>query len=193
MPEDRPMFRLSLTNEMRWLELPMGVRVEVRPLTTAIVEAAASEALKRVALLQVEASVAEKAGQPYDKGGFNGANSSAMDGLWNQYRAEALARYGVNRWEGVGGPDGNPLPPSPQAIEAFAAHPALAREFVRLYAQPVAEIVSEGNGLGAGFASPTPEETNTAEDAQTAPKADTAAEPAQQSATSPKARKAGRS
>lgn len=195
------MFRLTLSNETRWLELPHGVRVEVRPLTTAIVEAADSEALKRVALIQVEATAAEKAGQPLEKGGFNGSNSSAMDGLWNQYRVEALGRYGITRWEGVHGPDGQLLPLNPQAIEAFAAHPTMAREFVRAYKKPIDDVVAEGNGSAPISGGSTEEETSTAEAAETDQTADPepptatdpGADPAQQSETSPKARKAGRS
>ncbi|MDQ1078009.1 hypothetical protein [Pseudoroseomonas cervicalis] len=183
------MFRLTLSTAPRWLELSHGIRVEVRPLTTAIVEAAAAEALKRVAAIQVEAQAAEKAGQPLDSTAFNGANSSALDGMWNQHRAEALARYGIIRWEGLAGDDGGPLPVSPAAIEAFAAHPVLAKEFIKLYAQPVNEVVEEGNGSAPSSDGSTEGAESTAEavpDGQT----ESAAPDAEPAPASPKRRAA---
>lgn len=177
------MFRLTLSTAPRWLELPLGIRVEVRPLTTALVEAAAAEALKRIVAMKMEASDAEKAGQPLDSTAFNGANSSALDGMWNQYRAEALARYGVIRWEGIAGTDGAPLPVTPASIEAFAAHPVLAKHFVERYSQPVNDVVEEGNGSAPSSDGSSEGAEITAEAAPTGQEAsaDPAAEPAQAS------------
>ncbi len=175
------MFRLTLSTAPRWLELSHGIRVEVRPLTTAIVEAAAAEALKRIVAMKMEAADAEKSGQPLDSTAFNGANSSALDGMWNQYRAEALARYGVVRWEGIAGNDGAPLPVTPASIEAFAAHPVLAKHFVEAYSKPVNDVAEEGNasapssdGSSEGAentaeAAPTDQEENEAPAAEPAP------------------------
>jgi hypothetical protein len=163
------MFRLSLTNEPRWLELPFGVKVEVRPASTGIVEAARSEATKRVAMLQVEAQASEKAGQPLEKTAFNGANAQALDGLWQQYWCEALARYGIVRWEGVGDTAGAAQTVTAAAIEAFASHPVLSKAFLAAYNDAAAGVAVEGNASAPISAGSTEEAPITAPDAPTVP------------------------
>lgn len=179
------MFRLSLTSEPRWLELPFGVKVEVRPASTGIVEAARSEATKRVAMMQVEAAAAEKAGQPLDKTGFNGANAQVLDGLWQQYWCEALARYGITRWEGIGDAGGAVTAVTPAAIEAFASHPVLSKAFVTAYNEAVAGVALEGNGSAPSSGGSTEEAQSTAKAAETAPKTEEVDEPAADAASAP--------
>ncbi len=157
------MFRLSLNRDLRWLNLAHGVKVEVRPLTTAINQAALAEARKRVAVLAVEAEAAERAGQPLDPMAPNGANAAWLDGMWTQFYSEALGRYGINRWEGLRGDDGEVLPVTHEAIAVFAAHPELGPAFSNRYASDLAAEAAEGNGSGASVngdtaAAPTPAE-----------------------------------
>lgn len=149
------MFRLSMNRALRWLVLPHGVKVEVRPLTTAINQAALAEARKRIAMLAVEADAAEKAGQALDALGPTGANAAWLDGMWTQYYAEALGRYGINRWDGIRGDDGEILPVSNEAIAVFAAHPELGPEFQRMYAATLAAEVAEGNASTASVSGDT--------------------------------------
>lgn len=198
------MLRLSLKNDARWLELPYGVKVEVRPLTTALVNAARAEALKRLAMQQVEAEAAAKAGQPLDSTAFNASNPSALDGLFRQYQIEALARYGITRWEGVSDQAGQPLPVDAASVEAFAAHPEMSSAFDAAYAVDTTALAAEGNGSAptsdgssapgestATDAEPAQEPTTeTAEAEPVEPEATTAAEPAPEPSTSPSRRKA---
>jgi hypothetical protein len=155
------MLRLTMDRRPRWLVLEYGVKVEVRPLSTSINEAAIAEARRRAAVFSAEADVAEKAGQPLDALGANGANAAWLEGQRQQFYAEALARYAILRWEGVADDGGNPLPVTPAAIEAFAAHPDLSLSFVAAYSRSLREVAVEGNGSalfsdGASEAETTP-------------------------------------
>jgi hypothetical protein len=89
------MLTLDLTNAPRWHDLVPGVRVQLRPLTTALMVATRSDPA-------VE-SLAEAAGDEERALVF----------------AKALARQAVLAWEGVGDAEGNPIEPSSQAIDAL--------------------------------------------------------------------------
>ncbi len=89
------MLTLDLSNEPRWHDLAPGVRVQLRPLTTALMVAARSDP-------ELEA---------------------VPDGTSDETRAlifaKALARRAVLDWEGVGDADGKVIAPSPEAIDAL--------------------------------------------------------------------------
>ena len=89
------MLTLDLSNEPRWHDLAPGVRVQLRPLTTALMVATRSDP-------EIEA---------------------VPDGTSDKERAlifaKALARRAVLTWEGVGDANGNVITPSPQAIDAL--------------------------------------------------------------------------
>ncbi len=72
------MLTLDLTNAPRWHDLAPGVRVQLRPLTTALMVATRSDPA-----------------------------------------VEAVARRAVLGWEGIGDADGNPIDPTPEAIDAL--------------------------------------------------------------------------
>lgn len=163
---------------LRWLELPHGVKVEVEPLTTARATAARNEAMRRVDKIRAEAEAMEKAGQPLDALGFNGASVAALVGLAMEYEIEALARFGIRRWEGLNGPDGNPLPVTPQSCEAFAQHEELGLAFWVEYTGKARAVAAEGEGSGptadsAGQGAPT----STAEAVTAAPEGATESPP----------------
>ncbi|PKP68827.1 MAG: hypothetical protein CVT83_04915 [Alphaproteobacteria bacterium HGW-Alphaproteobacteria-5] len=88
------MLTLDLSNEPRWHELSPGVRVQLRPLTTALMVATRSD--PAVEAVPEEASDEERA----------------------VAFAKALAQRAVLAWEGVGDADGHPIDPSPEAIDA---------------------------------------------------------------------------
>jgi hypothetical protein len=89
------MLRLDLTAEPRWHDLAPGVRVQLRPLTTALMVASRSDP-------EVE--------------NLLGAASDEERAL---VFARALARRAVIAWEGVGDADGNAIEPGPEAIDAL--------------------------------------------------------------------------
>lgn len=140
------MLKLTRQRESRWIELAgLGVRIKVKPLTTAIMEAFRSEAIKRLAALRLQADEQARAGFPLDPAGANITNPAWRDGLAAQMMAEGLLRYAAEEWEGVVGDDGGPLPLDAAAIEAFAAHDVAASAFLREVMAPIADVAAEGN------------------------------------------------
>lgn len=89
------MIRLDLSREPGWLDLGYGVRLYALPLTTALMVASRSDA-------QVEA-----------------LPDSATDEERAVVFAKAIARRAVTDWEGVGDAEGNPVPVSPEGIDAL--------------------------------------------------------------------------
>ncbi|PZO63611.1 MAG: hypothetical protein DI498_13060 [Paracoccus denitrificans] len=89
------MLTLDLSNEPRWHDLAPDVRVQLRPLTTALMVATRSDP-------DVEA--------------VPDATSDEERAL---IFAKALARRAVLDWEGVGDSDGNAICPNPEAIDAL--------------------------------------------------------------------------
>lgn len=89
------MIRLDLSSAPKWLDLGHGLRLHVLPVTTAIMVAArndpAVEALPQAASKEEQALV----------------------------MAKAVARRVVTGWEGVGDANGNPVPVSPEGIDAL--------------------------------------------------------------------------
>lgn len=89
------MLTLDLTNAPRWYDLAPGVRVQLRPLTTALMVATRSD--------PVVEEVPEDASDEERAVAF----------------AKALGRRAVLAWEGIGNADGNPIDPSPEAMDAL--------------------------------------------------------------------------
>ena len=89
------MLTLDLTNAPQWCDLIPGVRLRLRPLTTALMVSARGD--PAIADLPEGAATEEAA--------------LAM--------AKALARRAILAWEGIGDADGNAIEPSPEAIDAL--------------------------------------------------------------------------
>jgi hypothetical protein len=89
------MLTLDLTNAPKWHDLAPGVRVQLRPLTTALMVASRSDP-------EVEE-----------------LPDAASDEECALVFARALARRAVLAWEGVGDADGHAIEPSPEAIDAL--------------------------------------------------------------------------
>ena len=97
------MLTLDLTNQPRWHDLAPGVRVQLRPLTTALMVATRSD--PAVEAVPEEASDEERV--------------DASDEERAVAFAKALARRAVFAWEGIGDADGNAIEPNPEAIDAL--------------------------------------------------------------------------
>ncbi len=82
-------------NAPRWLDLLPGVRLQLRPLTTALMVSARGDAA--IQALPPEAGPEELA----------------------MIMAKAVARRAVLDWEGVGDADGNPVAVTPEGIDAL--------------------------------------------------------------------------
>ena len=116
------MLTLDLTNAPFWCDLVPGVRVKLRPLTTALMVAARSD--PAIADLPKDARTEEAA--------------LAM--------AKALARMAILDWEGVGDAEGAPLAVSPDAIDALLDIWPIFEAFQSLYVAKGLLLDAEKNG-----------------------------------------------
>ena len=89
------MIRLNLTATPQWLDLAPGLRLLVGPLTTALMVSARAD--MAIESLPDTATTEELA--------------LAL--------AKAVARRAILEWEGVGNADGDPVPVSPEGIDAL--------------------------------------------------------------------------
>ena len=112
------MIRLDLKREPYWLDLVPGVRVHVRPCTTAMLMAARAKLM--------------------DANGDAGARTAAL--------LCALAILAIDAWEGIGDHDGEPLAPTPETIAAVMDLWPFAEAFETKYLGPALVLDDEKNG-----------------------------------------------
>ena len=125
------MLTLDLPITPYWLTLPRGVRVEIKPVTTAVMAAAQAGSARRLS--------AQRAAEP-------DLDPDLSRGLAFAFLVKALARHAVTAWEGVGDTVGKPLPLSPEAIERLMDLDDIAAVFWDRATSPVATVATEGNG-----------------------------------------------
>jgi len=116
------MIRLDLSNEPAWLDLGHGVRLHLRPLTTAMMVASRND--PAVATLPEDAT----------------DEASAL------VFAKALARNTTLDWEGLGDADGNTIPVSPEGIDALLDVWPLFEAFQTKYVAKGLVLDAEKNG-----------------------------------------------
>ena len=116
------MIRLQLSPEPQWLDLGHGVRLQLLPLTTALMVATRSD--PAVQDLDTEAS--------------NDARAAIFAG--------ALARRAVVDWEGVGDADGAVIAVTPEGIDALLSLWPIFEAFNLLYVSRGMLLDAEKNG-----------------------------------------------
>lgn len=132
------MLRLNLKKEPYWLELPAGVRVKVRPLTTAIMSAAQSQTIKQI--------IAMRDARKSDPHVPDVDDEQTRHGLSESLLIKALARGAILEWEGVVQPDSNALEPiSDQNIADLMDIWFVAQEFWKQYTAALSLLDAEGN------------------------------------------------
>jgi len=117
------MLTLDLPVEPYWLDLPRGVRVEIRPVTTAVMAAAQAASARRLS--------AQRAAEP-------DLDPDMARGLAFAFLVKALARHAILAWEGIGDTSGKPLPLSPDAVERLMDLDDIAAAFWDRATSPVA-------------------------------------------------------
>ena len=116
------MIRLNLSPEPQWLDLGHGVRLQLLPLTTALMVATRSD--PAVQALEVDAS--------------NDSRAAVF--------AAALARRAVVDWEGVGDADDAVIAISPEGIDALLSLWPIFEAFNLLYVSHGMLLDAEKNG-----------------------------------------------
>ena len=127
------MLRLNLARELYWLDLGLGVRVRVAPLTTALMVAARNDP------------------------GVRGLPEDTSDDEIAVVFGKALAERAILDWEGVGDADGSPTPVTPEGIAALLDIWPIFEKFQMGYIAKGLELEAEKNasapsptGSGAG-------------------------------------------
>jgi hypothetical protein len=115
------MLRLNLAREACWLDLALGVRVKVEPLTTAIMVAARTDPAVR----------SLPPGTPDEE------IAVAF--------AKAIAARAIVEWEGVGDAEGAPIPVSPEAFDALLELWPIFEKFQTAYVARGLELEAEKN------------------------------------------------
>ena len=119
------MIRLDLKRLPHWLDLGHGVRVHVRPCTTALMMSARAEAQR-------------------------GASSRASDieaaGIRTTALIKALARLAVLDWEGIGDAAGSAAPVTPESVDTLMDLWPIASAFESAYLGPALLLDAEKNG-----------------------------------------------
>ena len=121
------MIRLDLKREPHWLDLGHGVRVHVRPCTTALMMAARAEAQRSPVPSTNDAQQA------------TGERTAAL--------VKALGRLGIQDWEGVGDAEGEPAPLTAERVDALLDLWPMAEAFERLYLGPALLLDDEKNAF----------------------------------------------
>ena len=137
------MLTLDLTNAPQWCDLIPGVRVKLRPLTTALMVSARGD--QAIADLP-EGSATEEA-------------ALAM--------AKALARRAILAWEGIGDADGNPIDPSPEAVTELMNIWPICRAFNKQVVEPAFDQESEKKDSAPSPSGSSAAARDTAKDAGT--------------------------
>lgn len=160
------MLRLLVPKEPYWLDLPAGVRLQVRPLTTAVMAAAQARAQQAVTELAEQVGARREAGLALD-GLPDLEDEAERAGLAQLLLTKALARHAVLAWEGVLQAEGDaPAPVTPETVgDLIEGFWVVADAFLRQYTAPIDALMSEGNACG-----PLPPGTSAA-GADTAPTA----------------------
>lgn len=124
------MLRLDLDRKPRWLDMPHGVRLLVRPLTSGVILEARRDPILRSLAPDGDEDGAAEPDQQQAALAF----------------AKALARAAVLEWEGVGNQAGEPLDVTPELVEALLDDWTIYDAFQAGYVQPGLRIDAEGNG-----------------------------------------------
>ena len=116
------MIRINLSPEPQWLDLGHGVRLQLLPLTTALMVATRSD--HAVQEMDVDAS--------------NDTRAAVF--------AAALARRAVVDWEGVGDADGDVIAVTPEGVDALLSLWPIFEAFNLLYVSQGMLLDAEKNG-----------------------------------------------
>lgn len=152
-------FELNKSGDMRWLDMPDGVRIEVRPYTSVIEAQAEAWAARHLSSLADGADTAELLGL------FSGDDAVNPDDLTKLLRDAGVAIHAISQWEGVTR-DGDPVAPDAQSVWQWMVDPINRASFLGVYDTVYREARREGNASGLspnGISAVAPNTANHAE------------------------------
>ena len=137
------MQRLNLTPDLEWIDLPRDVRVQVQPVTTALIYAARRD--PAISALPAEAD----------------------QELVALVMGQSIARLAIVAWEGIGDVDGNPIDPSPEAVTELMNIWPICRAFNKQVVEPAFDQESENKDSAPSPSGSSAAARDTAKDAGT--------------------------
>jgi hypothetical protein len=161
------MIDLSQRSEPYELELPYGLRVTVRPLTTAGMAAAQAAARRALEAIERQARERTEAGLSLD-GLPDFSEEGERDGFYQAQLIRELAARHITSWTGVE-LGGGPAPPTSENVAAVMELYPVGERFFQEFTLRQVLLNAAKNGSGpsvAGTSSPA-EGPNTAEPAAT--------------------------
>jgi hypothetical protein len=149
------------------LELPYGLCVTVRPLTTAGMAAAQAAARRAVEAIERQARERAEAGLPLDALP-DLSDQGDRDGFYQDQLIRALAVRHVTSWTGIELNDG-PAPPTPENVAAVMELYPVGERFFQEFTlrQVLLNAAKNGSGPSAAGISSRAEGPNTAAPAKT--------------------------
>ena len=137
------MQRLNLTHDLEWIDLPRDVRVQVQPVTTALIYAARRDPA------------------------ISALPADADQELVALVMGQSIARLAIVAWEGIGDADGNPIDPSPEAVTELMNIWPICRAFNKQVVEPAFDQESEKKGSAPSPSGSSAAARDTAKDAGT--------------------------
>ena len=139
------MLKLDLQKKPYWLELPAGIRVKVRPFTSALMNAAQLSVKKQIEALRDEHQLRREAGA--DLSDMPDIEDEDTRFGWSESMlVKAVARAAIIEWEGVLKPEADePAPITKQTVSELMDVWFVAQEFWQKYSASLSRLEAEGN------------------------------------------------
>ena len=139
------MLKLNLPKESYWLALPAQVELFVKPLTSALMQAAQAQAVKELLALREARQQLEETGQDVshlpDLTDHDIRHSLSEIAL-----TKALARLAILDWKGVLAEDSDEVAPiTPETVNHLMDFWFIAQDFYRQYHATLTVLEREGN------------------------------------------------
>lgn len=155
------MLKLNLPLEPYWLDLEDGVEVQVRPLTTAVMNMAHSKAVKSILDLKQRRFNGEAGVPDVD-------DDETRQFYIEAALAEQLALASIIDWKGVQNKeDTAPALVSPEAIRGLLSIYYISQRFLQKYLGSLDALAAEGNASRLAVSGISAAGQDTAEDATT--------------------------
>jgi hypothetical protein len=138
------MLRIGIKQEPRWIEIGSGVRLLVKPATTALITTARSRARRQLEEMRKASEQSKEAGLPYEGPDF--ADADATTGYAFALSCVTLARELVIDWDGIGDEAGKPIPFAVDGLGEVLGYTGLAEAFFLAVSSGPEALSAEGNG-----------------------------------------------
>lgn len=140
------MLKLDLPKEPYWLTLPAQVELFVKPLTSAIMQAAQAQAVKELLAMRETRQQLEDIGQDVSYLP-DITDPEIRHSLSEIALTKALARLAILQWRGVLAKESDELAPiTPDTVNHLMDFWFIAQDFYRQYHATLTVLEREGNG-----------------------------------------------